>query len=142
MMPPILKVIPVVSGLILRPDGRFLAAKRPAGVKRPLMWEIPGGKVEPGETAARALQRELKEELGVTAEIRGHICNIEFSIGARFVIGLYEALIGDQIPQPLSSTEIRYVTLDEAVEDLPCVPSMYLFYPHIYRFLDSHRAVV
>lgn len=51
--------------MLERPDGSFLLAQRPAGKVYAGYWEFPGGKVEPGEPAARALARELHEELGI-----------------------------------------------------------------------------
>ena len=58
-------MIEVAAAVIERPDGTFLLAQRPAGKVYAGYWEFPGGKVEPGEDAARALQRELHEELGI-----------------------------------------------------------------------------
>jgi 8-oxo-dGTP diphosphatase len=59
----------VVVGLLTRgegPDTRFLVARRPADAGHlPGAWELPGGKVEPGEAPAEALVRELSEELGL-----------------------------------------------------------------------------
>ena len=51
--------------MIQRADGAFLLAQRPAGKAYAGYWEFPGGKVEPGEPAAQALARELREELGI-----------------------------------------------------------------------------
>lgn len=48
-------------------DGRVLFTQRPPGGPIGLQWEMPGGKVEPGETPEHALIREIREELGVTA---------------------------------------------------------------------------
>jgi 8-oxo-dGTP diphosphatase len=58
--------VEVVAGILVKPDQSFLLASRPEGKVYAGYWEFPGGKVEPGETARAALDRELKEELGVT----------------------------------------------------------------------------
>jgi len=58
-------VIEVVAAVIERPDGSFLLAQRPPGKVYAGWWEFPGGKVEAGEPLARALERELIEELGI-----------------------------------------------------------------------------
>ncbi|MCZ8062362.1 Nudix family hydrolase [Silanimonas sp.] len=55
----------VVAGVLRDAQGRVLLARRPAGKADAGLWEFPGGKVEPGETALDALRRELNEELGV-----------------------------------------------------------------------------
>lgn len=58
----------VVAAIIMK-DGKVLIGKRKEGYPMAHKWEFPGGKMEPGETPERCLKRELKEELGVTAEI-------------------------------------------------------------------------
>jgi 8-oxo-dGTP diphosphatase len=55
----------------MRPDGKFLLARRPEGKPYAGYWEFPGGKVMPYESLPRALQRELQEELGIHVE-RAH----------------------------------------------------------------------
>lgn len=57
--------VDVAAGVITRPDGRFLLGQRAPGTFYAGYWEFPGGKVEPGESAADALARELNEELGI-----------------------------------------------------------------------------
>ena len=57
----------VAAAVIQRADGAFLLAQRPAGKVYAGYWEFPGGKIEPGEAADRALVRELHEELGIEA---------------------------------------------------------------------------
>lgn len=48
---------------LIERDGRVLVAQRPPGKSLALKWEFPGGKLEPGESAAAALVREIREEL-------------------------------------------------------------------------------
>jgi 8-oxo-dGTP diphosphatase len=60
--------IDVVAAVVERSDGSFLLAQRPAGKVYAGYWEFPGGKIEPGEAHARALGRELHEELGIDVE--------------------------------------------------------------------------
>ncbi len=51
----------------MREDGMVLLGNRPTGKPWAGWWEFPGGKIEDGETALEALQRELDEELGIQA---------------------------------------------------------------------------
>lgn len=55
----------VVAAVLRDARGRILLARRTAGRDLAGAWEFPGGKVEPGETALQALDRELQEELGI-----------------------------------------------------------------------------
>lgn len=67
----------VVAGLIVDDAGRVLVTQRRADQPLPLQWELPGGKLEAGESPAAALARELAEELGVRAEV-GRIWDVLF----------------------------------------------------------------
>lgn len=64
-----LPVLHVVAVALVDAAGRVLLAKRPAGKAMAGLWEFPGGKVEDGETAGKALIRELGEELGIVIEL-------------------------------------------------------------------------
>ncbi len=56
--------IPAASIAVFR-DDKVLLARR----AKPPLWSLPGGRIEPGETAEQAALRELREEVGVEAEI-------------------------------------------------------------------------
>lgn len=58
--------IKVTAAIITRADAVLLARRKP-GAGLAGYWEFPGGKIEPGETACRCLERELLEELGLVA---------------------------------------------------------------------------
>lgn len=55
----------VVAAVLYDERRQVLVTQRPAGKSMAGHWEFPGGKVEPGESDADALRRELREELGI-----------------------------------------------------------------------------
>ncbi len=63
-----LRTIRVVAAVLER-DGCYLITQRRATAVLPLLWEFPGGRVEPGETDQQALKRELFHRLGVEIEV-------------------------------------------------------------------------
>ena len=117
------------SAAVLR-DGRVLVAVRGKGVMAG-RYSLPGGLVEPGETLAQAALRELREEVGVEAEIIGFIDHVEVieqdddgRIRHHFVIGAHAArwLAGE--PRPgAEALEVRWVDEREAAA-LPTTPGL------------------
>ena len=76
----------VAAGLIIDGD-RVLLAQRPQGKDLAGYWELPGGKVEPGESPVGALKRELREELAVDVEV-GWIWHVLHHQYARYEVVL------------------------------------------------------
>ena len=60
-----MSVVRVAAAVLMRGDGSVLLAQRPAGKAYAGYWEFPGGKFEDGESPRDALDRELREELGI-----------------------------------------------------------------------------
>ena len=61
-------VIPCVGAVATDEQGRLLMIKRERDPGAGL-WSIPGGRIEPGETGAEALVREMLEETSLTVEV-------------------------------------------------------------------------
>jgi 8-oxo-dGTP diphosphatase len=60
--------IRVVAAVISK-NGKYLITQRRETAVLPLLWEFPGGRVEPGEDDKGALRRELKERLEAEVEV-------------------------------------------------------------------------
>ena len=59
-------VLQVSVAIITDMSGRLLVTQRPHDISYGGFWELPGGKIEPNETPAEALLREIHEEVGLT----------------------------------------------------------------------------
>ncbi|WP_405879904.1 (deoxy)nucleoside triphosphate pyrophosphohydrolase [Streptomyces sp. NBC_01136] len=104
----------VVGGALLH-GGRLLAARRSAPPELAGRWELPGGKLEPGEAPEAALVRELREELGVAAEPVGRVPG-EWPLRMPYVLQVWTArlLPGSGEPEPLEDhDQLRWLTPDE-----------------------------
>jgi 8-oxo-dGTP diphosphatase len=115
--------VDVAVGVLIRGNGRFLLASRPAGKPYAGYWEFPGGKLEPGESVTQALARELREELGIAIEdprpwvvrefdyphayVRLHFCRVRRWRGE---------------PQPHEGQALRFCALDD-LPDGPLLPA-------------------
>ncbi len=131
-------MVDVVAGLAIR-DGLVLLGLRKPGGKRPSLWEMPGGKVEPGESHSLALQREWKEELGIDFVAVGPLLGTaSLDLEVPFTVHLYQVeILHRVVPQPLDHSELRWVALKEAVEHMPCSPALYMHYPKVRDFLGD-----
>jgi 8-oxo-dGTP diphosphatase len=69
--------IRVVGAMIERPDGKYLITQRSPRATLPLLWEFPGGRVEPGESDKEALERELHEEMAISVEVGDRVIHVE-----------------------------------------------------------------
>lgn len=103
-----------VTAAILRQNGRVLIARRPINGLLGGLWEFPGGKVEEGEDHARALAREIEEELG-SRIIVNELFGVYKHAYTHFKVTLfaYFCTLNGASPQPLQASDIRWVNLDE-----------------------------
>ncbi len=117
----------VVAALIPDPTvaGRFLVAQRlPDDTHDADRWEFPGGKVEPGEDDRGALQREIREELGVQVVTGRSFCQVRRlrSDGVTIDLHVYLCEVAGGEMSPIEVQAIRWVDLSRArALDMPLV---------------------
>ncbi|MFF9346194.1 (deoxy)nucleoside triphosphate pyrophosphohydrolase [Streptomyces sp. NPDC014734] len=116
----------VVAGAVYD-RGRLLAARRSAPPELAGRWELPGGKVEPGESDEQALVRELREELGVEVAPLARIPG-EWPLKPGYVLRVWTARLVSGVPAPLEDhDQLRWLGPDEIdvvdwlEQDLPAV---------------------
>ena len=101
-------MIDVVAAVIER-DGRILITRRRAGTHLAGLWEFPGGKRQPGEDAADALVREIREELGARLTVGEVIDTVEWQYPEKRVrLVFFRGTIAGE-PRPLEGQEMAWV---------------------------------
>ena len=91
-----------------------MICQRPAHKARGLMWEFVGGKVEAGESGARALVRECREELGITVNVGSVFAEATHVYPDITVhLTLFNATIANGVPRMLEHNDIKWITIDE-----------------------------
>jgi mutator protein MutT len=103
----------VVVAAVIEREGRFLVTRRQSGVHLAGLWEFPGGKLDPGETHADALRRELREELDTDAVVGDMIFHVTHDYVDRSIaLYFYRCTLGG-VPRPLLGQEMRWTPREE-----------------------------
>ena len=117
--PPEEKPAPIeCAGAVVRDEaGRLLLIRR--GREPDLgMWSLPGGRIEPGETAADAAAREVLEETGLDVEIGSVLITALIWEGTYRVQDFAAHVVGGELRAGDDAAEVRWVGVDE----LPTMP--------------------
>jgi 8-oxo-dGTP diphosphatase len=99
-----------VVAAVLEKDGKYLITQRRPTAVLPLMWEFPGGRVEPGETDAQALKREVRHRLGADIDV-GKLISFVSHPYEHYVVDLflYECRLVSERLEPLAVNAFKWV---------------------------------
>ncbi|OAN41492.1 (deoxy)nucleoside triphosphate pyrophosphohydrolase [Mycolicibacterium iranicum] len=124
----------VVAGALIE-AGSLLVAQRSRPPELAGLWELPGGKVSPGESDGSALARELHEELGVFVTVGDRLGgDIPLSITTTLRAYVVTRTGGELTPH--DHRALRWVRADE-LDDLPWVPADRTWLPDLARALGA-----
>ena len=125
-----IRKIRVVAAAIVVED-RLLIAQRAENMSSALLWEVPGGKVEAGESDQEALIRELKEELDIEVEV-DHFVGMSCVVVGIKEIEMYVYSCNIQKGEPhanehkqfMWATESDLLSVSWAPADIPLIPQL------------------
>ncbi|WP_017976458.1 (deoxy)nucleoside triphosphate pyrophosphohydrolase [Actinopolyspora halophila] len=103
---------PVVVAAAIVDEGRLLAQQRRRPARHAGGWELPGGRVEAGETEAAAVVRECREELAVDVRVlRGFGTDVPVAADGGMLLRAYLASLRDRsaAPRPVEHRAVRWV---------------------------------
>lgn len=107
----------LVMGAAIVDAGRVLAARRTAPPDLAGGWELPGGKVEPGEDPSRAVVREIAEELGCVIAVSGMLeGETAVGKGCTLRVALARLTHGEPVPREDQHDAVRWLGPDELEE--------------------------
>jgi 8-oxo-dGTP diphosphatase len=109
----------VVAAAIVATDvtgHRLLVAQRSYPPDLADRWELPGGKVEPGESEPDALVRECREELGIEIEVGARVGGDVPTVGVSGTLRVYWARIQAGVPAAGEHSAVRWLTGDELLD--------------------------
>jgi len=102
----------VVVGAAIVRGGTLLAQQRAWPAEAAGQWELPGGRVEPGESEVDALRRECAEELDVEISV-GERVGPDVELPGGKVLRIFAAELAEGEPRPVEHLGLRWLTADE-----------------------------
>lgn len=104
----------IVAAAIIRRSAHILLTRRKPGAHLANLWEFPGGKLEPGESLKDALQRELREELGIDVTVGDEYYSTVHHYSSKSVaLHFFNCTIIQGEPRAIDVAEFRWVRPSE-----------------------------
>jgi len=103
----------VVVAAVIEEKGQFLVTRRLAGSHLEGMWEFPGGKLDPPESHAEGLQREIREELDTGVEVDELVFHTAHEYADRAVALYFYRCRLTGNPRPVMGQQMRWVARAE-----------------------------
>ena len=123
-----------VVAAVIRNDNHLLLGQRPQHERHGGLWEFPGGKIEPDETAYQAIARELNEEMALVVTGIGDCLHSVQDPGSVFKIEFTETFASGEA-RAIEHQSIGWFTLAE-LKEMNLAPSDRLFLDHL---LHNHE---
>jgi 8-oxo-dGTP diphosphatase len=118
-----LPVIHVVAAVLRDASARVLVSLRPAGKPQAGYWEFPGGKLVAGESAQAALERELREELGIAVRSSHEWLRIEHDYADKHVsLAVWKVEAYSGTVRAAEAQQLRWVSRAE-LQQLQVLPA-------------------
>ncbi|WP_370950429.1 (deoxy)nucleoside triphosphate pyrophosphohydrolase [Amycolatopsis sp. cg5] len=105
----------MIVGAALIRDGALLAQQRAWPADHAGQWELPGGRVEPGETEGVALYRECQEELDVDIIVGGRV-GPDIPLPGGKTLRIYAASLLSGEPRAVEHKALRWLTPDDLAD--------------------------
>ena len=119
-----------VTAAMIKDNDKYLICQRGSEDECSMLWEFPGGKLEPGETLEECIVREIKEELELDIEVQDVFTTSIYHFDNKEIhFTVYNALIvAGQIKLNVHN-DARWVTVKEL--------DLYKFMPADIEFVDK-----
>lgn len=101
-----------VSAAIIKNGDKVLLCQRPKGKRHELLWEFPGGKIEPNETEEDCIIREIQEELDVAL---GNLKKLTTIQADNISITYFEATIISGKLKMIEHNDLKWVNKKEII---------------------------
>lgn len=129
----------IVVGAAIVHERRLLAQQRAWPSRHAGRWELPGGRVEPGESDAAALARECAEELAVDVTVGDRVGH-DVPLGDSATLRIYAATLVDPAaaPRPVEHTALRWLSAAE-LDAVDWLDADRVLLPHLFALVSGRE---